>query len=115
MANKEKSDGVFEVTATAPRMGAMEKYLYDRKQMTPKQKKEEALDTAVGFSGSIHMPKIDLRKMSNVKRTAIDFLTKASSGADNVAKAATGEDKKYARGGRIDGVAQRGKTKGRMR
>jgi hypothetical protein len=116
---RQKRSDIQEVAVTAPRMSSFEKGLYDRAQMTPQQKRDEALDMAVGFSTPIHIPKIDIRKLSSAKRAMSDFLTKASSGVDNVAKAATDdEDNKYAKGGMVksrDGIAKRGKTKGRMR
>ena len=122
MASKKKFEGP-EVVVSAPRMGRLERAEYDdaaRQGLTLEQyrkKQEDMVDMAVGFSGPMALSKIDLRKLSKLKRLGQDFATRASSGADNVAVAATDKDKekKYARGGRIDGVAQRGKTKGRMR
>jgi hypothetical protein len=121
MASKKKFEGL-EVEVTAPRMGRLERAEYDyaaRQGLTLEQyrkKQEDMVDMAMGFSGPMAISKIDLRKMSKLKRLGQDFATRASSGADNVAVAATkDEEKKYARGGRIDGIAKRGKTKGRMR
>lgn len=124
MASKKKNDDVYEVPVTVPRMGFVEKQNYDaakRQGLTPKQyrkKQDDMLDLAMGFSGPMALSKgVDLRKMSKLKRWGQDLLSRASSGTDNVAGAATNndDDKKYARGGRIDGIAKRGKTKGRMR
>ena len=123
MASKKKFEGT-EVVVTAPRMGKFEEGMYDyhekESRKTPEQKRKEMLDLAVGFSGPMALSKIDLRKMSKLKKLGQDFATRASSGADNVAVAATekDEEKKYARGGLVksrDGIAKRGKTKGKMR
>jgi len=51
MASKKKFEGL-EVVSSAPRMSAMEQYLYDRKQMTPEQRFKETMDTALGFTGA---------------------------------------------------------------
>lgn len=122
MASKKKFEGP-EVVVTAPRMGRIERFEYDdaaRQGLTPEQykkKKEDMVDMAMGFSGPMALSKIDIRKMTKLKRWGQDLASRASSGADNVAVASVDKDeeKKYARGGRIDGIAKRGKTKGRMR
>lgn len=124
MASKKKFEGT-EVVVTAPRMGRLERAQYDdaaRQGLTPEQykkKQEDMLDMAMGFSGPMALSKIDLRKMSKLKRLGQDFATRVSGSADNVAVAATNKDeeKKYAKGGLVrsrDGIAKRGKTKGRM-
>jgi len=116
---RKRNADVYEVPVTAPRMNALEKARADsaaKLNMAPEQYDEKIKDTAIGFAGPMALSKFDLRKMSKLKRLGETFLSRASSGADNVAKAAVNEtENKYARGGRIDGIAQRGKTKGRMR
>ena len=50
MASKKKFEG-YEVSVTAPRMSKFEEGLYDRAQMTPEQRRQEAIDMALGFAG----------------------------------------------------------------
>lgn len=125
MASKKKFEGP-EVVVSAPRMGKFEEIMYDDNERearkTPEQRQEELMDMAMGFSGPMRLAgKIDLRKLSKAKKWGQDLISRAvGSGGDSVARAATkDEEKKYAKGGMVksrgDGVAQRGKTKGRMR
>ena len=80
MASKKKKFEGPEAVVTAPRMGKLEKGMYDYSQMTPEEKRKKLRDMAVG------------------------------PGISNALKA-TG----YAKGGKVDGIAKRGLTKGRMR
>ena len=48
-AVKKKFEGS-EVAVTAPRMSAMEQYLYDERQKPEAQRRQETMDTAMGFA-----------------------------------------------------------------
>jgi hypothetical protein len=49
MPSKKKFEGS-EVAVTAPRMSAMEQYLYDERQKPEAQRRQEIIDTAMGFA-----------------------------------------------------------------
>jgi hypothetical protein len=50
MASKKKKFEGPEVAVTAPRMSAMEQYLYDERQKPEAQRRQEIIDTAMGFA-----------------------------------------------------------------
>jgi len=50
MASKKKKFEGSEVAVTAPRMSAMEQYLYDERQKPEAQRRQEIIDTAMGFA-----------------------------------------------------------------
>lgn len=148
MASKKKFEGL-EVVVTAPRMGRLERNQYDadkrysNKTGTPMNKvpsirrkeNEEMQDMAMGFSGPMALSKIDIRKMSKMKRWGQDLASRViGSGSDNVIASASAKEKEkkvpddweydpkatsiFAKGGHVksrgNGIAKRGKTKGRF-
>ena len=166
MATKKKFEGQ-EVVVSAPRMGAMEQYLYDERQKPEAQRRQEIIDTALGFTGagvtraeaqaarqaSGYLKSVQALKdkaAANPKSLAAPSAARKSRTLDtlgqpiggnkeylrNVAQSYADEGRnlkpsledydafakggkvktaKYAKGGKIDGVAMRGKTKGKMR
>lgn len=118
MASKKKKFEGLEVEVTAPRMGRLEQGFYDRKQMTPKQKLEEAIDVGMGFASPMAISRpIDLRKMSKLGQLAERGAFAAGAAPDNLSR--KDDENKYAKGGMVksrgNGIAKRGLTKGRMR
>jgi hypothetical protein len=124
MPSKKKFEGP-EVSVTAPRMNKFEEGLYDRRQMTPKQKRDEAVNMAIGFAlppaGARN--RIDYSKGHVADDKIVDTLIESGKFA---AETGVGQfindrflNKKYARGGvvkpRGNGIAKRGLTKGKMR
>ena len=148
MASKKKKFEGTEVVVSAPRMDWRERGQYDADKKysertgTPmnqipsirRKENDKMMDMAMGFSGPMALSKIDIRKMSALKRMGQDIASRiGNSSSDNIIAAARAKDKEekvpddweydphavgYAKGGLVksrDGIAKRGKTKGRMR
>lgn len=161
MASKKKFEG-YEVPVTAPRMSKFEEGLYDRAQMTPEQRRREAIDMALGFAGGpiagvTRAEAQAARQASGYKKSVEALKERAAANPKSLAGSNTRPVRKtldtlgqplsskkeylrqlgrsyseegrnlkpslddydrYAKGGMVksrDGIAQRGKTKGRMR
>ena len=110
---RKRNADVYEVPVTAPRMNAMQKArsrAAESMGMSPEQYEEYAKDAAIGFASPIYKAGIKLNKFTKFEKAR----DRAATGASYV-PTAVADEKEYARGGRIDGIAKRGKTKGRMR
>ena len=158
MASKKKFEGQ-EVTVTAPRMGAMEQYLYDENQKPEAQRRQETIDTALGFTGAgVTRAEAQAARLASGYKKSVEALKdKAAANPKSLAgsntrpvrktldtlgqplgsvkeylrsvgqsyadegrnlKPSLEDYDKYAKGGMVrsrDGIAKRGKTKGKMR
>jgi hypothetical protein len=111
---RKRNDGVYEVPVAAKRMGPFEQAeasAAEKMGMSPEQYRQYAQDAAIGFASPIYKAGINLRKLTKTQA----IRDRVATGASYIPTGVAAENEGYARGGKIDGVAKRGKTKGRMR